>query len=459
MRRLTEERGFTIVEVMAAVVILLVGSLGTLAMLDTANQRTRTADDRQKATALAREVVEAARGIPYRELRPETVVSRLREDESLAGTSASPWRVERDGTVLTLTASVCWLDEPADGLGSRSVGGFCEGSGTGGIADTNPIDYKRVTVVASWSNGSGGGTVRQSTLIAGRGGDDAPGVSSVRLTSPPASPITSEATTSAAFAVTTDADAASVTWSVDGAPQGAAAGSGRNWTFSWPLPALDGAYDVAAEAFEQSGRGGELRSVTVVINRFAPVAPDNVRAGRNGAIVEVAWSANRERDVIGYRVFRQSTGTAEVVCNLTSETSCVDAAPPPGAGGVLDYWVVAVDRDPDGAEREGAPSARIDVNGQNSPPNQPVALTLSKDAQGNNVLRWNPPAVADPDTGDFIESYRVYRDGTEITDRYDRVPGTETTAVDPDAAGPHQYWVTAVDTHLSESQPLGPVSG
>ena len=46
---------------MVAVVVLLVGALGTLAMLDTANKRARGAADRQNGTAIARQVVEAAR--------------------------------------------------------------------------------------------------------------------------------------------------------------------------------------------------------------------------------------------------------------------------------------------------------------------------------------------------------------------------------------------------------------
>ena len=65
----------------------------------------------------------------------------------------------------------------------------------------------------------------------------------------------------------------------------------------------------------------------------------------------------------------------------------------------------------------GDPSAAIDVNVANSPPNQPTALTLSKDAQGNTVLNWTAPAVGDPDAGDAIDSYRIYRDGIEITNR------------------------------------------
>ena len=459
MRRLTEERGFTIVEAMVAVVVLLVGALGTLAMLDTANKRGRSAADRQNATAVARQVLEAAKSIPYRDLAPGSIVSTLRQDDAIAGVSADPWQIERDNTTFTIEVEVCWLDEPSDGLGSRAPGHFCAGSGTGGTQDGNSIDHKRVTVVTSWDTSAGAGSSQQSTLVSARGGIDAPGVSSVQLTSPAASPITDPLASSASFAVTTNQDAAAVVWSLDGAQQDTAVGAARDWTFTWELPPLDGVYDISAQAFDSAGLGGEVRSATVVVNRFAPGAPTNMVAARNDGVVEAQWSASPERDVIGYRVYRQGTGAAEVACDFTTESTCVDANPPARTGAPLDYWVVAIDHDPQDQQREGAPSDRVNVNEPNDPPNPPVDLVLSKDAQGDTVLQWTVPSVPDPD-GDPIESYVIYRDGTTIRDRYDQVAGTETTMVDHLTRGvEHQYWVAAVDSRFAESILIGPVTG
>jgi prepilin-type N-terminal cleavage/methylation domain-containing protein len=459
MRRLTHERGFTIIEMMVAVAVLLIGALGTLAMLDTANKRSRSAADRQSATAISRQVLEAAKGIPYRDVAPGTIVSTLRQDSALAGVSATPWRIERDNTTFTVEVEVCWLDERADGLGSRAPGNFCPGSGTGGPVDGNSIDHKRVTVVTAWDTDAGQGSVRQSTLVSARGGIDAPAVVSVQLTSPVSSPITDPAATTASFAVTTNEDAAAVVWSLDGAEQDPATGAYRDWTFIWELPAGDGAYDVSAQAFNTAGLGGEVRSATVVINRFVPQAPENPAAARNNGIVETNWSASRERDVVGYRVYREASGgVAEVVCDFTTETSCIDTNPPARTAAALDYWVVALDHDPQDQRREGAPSERVDVNAPNSPPNPPSNLLLAQDADGTLVLHWTPAAVPDPD-GDPIDSYHIYRDGTAITDRYDGVVGTETSFVLHDTGAVHDYWVTAVDDRLAESTPVGPVTG
>jgi hypothetical protein len=76
------------------------------------------------------------------------------------------------------------------------------------------------------------------------------------------------------------------------------------------------------------------------------------------------------------------------------------------------------------------------------------------------VLTWTAPPVPDPDQGDYIASYRIYRDGTLIANRVASVSGTETTWVDQRTNGAtHTYWVRSVDTRLAESNALGPVTG
>jgi hypothetical protein len=176
-------------------------------------------------------------------------------------------------------------------------------------------------------------------------------------------------------------------------------------------------------------------------------------------VVEAVWSASRDRDVVGYRVYREQGGVVEVACDFTAEPTCVDPNPPARTTGVLDYWAVALDMDPQDQEREGPPSNRVNVNEPNSAPNPPLDLILAKDIDGNSVLQWTTSPVPDPD-GDVLESYVIYRDGTSIADRYDTVPGTQTTVTDHATDGvEHQYWVAAVDERLAESTLLGPVTG
>lgn len=465
MDRLTDQRGFTIVEAMVAAALLLIGVLGTLAMMDTANKKTRTASDRQGATALARDLVEAVRALPYRQVEPgSTLLTRLQAADGLAGNgSVTDWRIERNGTPYGVKLDVCALDDPADGLGARDAGGFCSDVLPAGTEDGSPADYKRVTATVSWSGGNGGGRVVQSTFVTSRGNRDAPAVTVLKLTSPAVTPITSAAVTSASFGVTTSDDADSVVWMVDGVQRGVAAGSGTNFSFVWSLPSLDGTYEIKAQAFDDSAMSGEPRSLTIALNRFPPTAPTGFNAGRNGSVVEAEWKANPEGDIIGYRVYRRqgATGTVTLACETERATECIDPNPPTGTSGTLDYWVVALDRDPANAslKREGPASARIDVNKPNSAPNAPTGLSLEVDGSGRIVLSWSLPEPGDPDPGDSIAFFRIYRGGVSVGDRYDRTgSGAATSWVDSDPGdGSHEYWITAVDTRLRESVLVGPV--
>jgi len=254
--------------------------------------------------------------------------------------------------------------------------------------------------------------------------------------------------------VTADA----VVWAVDGVEQGSAAGDGRNWTFAWTLPSVDGVYEVSAQATDGSGLSGTTRSVTVTINRNPPAQPEDFNAGRNGAVVEAEWSPNSERDVIGYRVYKQAkNGPVELACPLTEDNSCIDPNPGLPTNDSLLYWAVAVDRDPSGAERESAQpgdSFKVDVNKSlQPPPDPPTDLSVGLDVDEEVVLSWTPPGS--------VDTYRIYRDGTTVADRFARPEADEVEWLDPDAdpeEAPHQYWITAVDDRLQESVLVGPVS-
>ena len=149
-------------------------------------------------------------------------------------------------------------------------------------------------------------------------------------------------------------------------------------------------------------------------------------------------------------------------CDLADEpgrTSCVDANPP-GAGSSA-YFVVALDRAPGtGNLRAGAQSAEVAVIPSDNKPNQPNQLASRVDS-GDLWLDWQIPAPASPGySGDNIRFYRVYRGGTNLSDRLGRTEdGSRVSYKDYGEAGTGgQYWVTAVDQHYSESTPLGPVS-
>ena len=62
----------------------------------------------------------------------------------------------------------------------------------------------------------------------------------------------------------------------------------------------------------------------------------------------------------------------------------------------------------------------------------------------------------DPDAGDSVSFFRIYRDGDALGDRYERYfdgSGRRTSPGPDTSTGgiTHSYWVTAVDQHYAES--------
>jgi Tfp pilus assembly protein PilV len=529
------EEGFTLVEVTIASLVLLVGVLGTLTMLNYSNLATVTSKAREQGVSLQREIVEAARSIPYDQLSPNAVVARIQAQPDLGddrpGTPG--WQVNRRGVTYTVSVGTCSVDDTGDGTGAVDDAMFCPpgtttssatcrsllgnsgaiqgtaAAATAGIntgncgidlnldgqvdnftraqlsaaglnlcalgwcpatpTDAYPDDYKRVKTLVRWNVGGGSRYALQSTTVPNPGSSAAP--QTTALTSASGQTITSG--TSLTFAATVSRTPAAVAWSVDGSAKGTATGAGTAWSFAWPIgtvsagaspnsgEVLDGPYVVSAKAFDAYGASGQSKAVTVSLNRRRPYAPTRFAGGRNtgasggSGVVDLEWAPSRERDLVGYRVYRvPTTGAAVQVCpatagQTTSATSCQATGQPLTA--LVTYQMVAVDRDVTGALREGDPSATTGVVLTNTPPAAPGTLSASS-SNGNVILSWAASA-GDTDAGDSIAYYRIYRDGTSVDERFDRTgTGAELTWTDDHTNGvEHTYRVVAVDTQLGES--------
>src|SRR6476661_2477049 len=119
--------GFTLVEVAVASLILLVGVLGTLTMLNTASRATVTSKAREQGVALQREIVEAARGIPYDQLSPNSVVAKVQASPDLGDDQPNVpgWQIRRRNVTYTVSVGACSVDDPADGTGIVDDAMFC----------------------------------------------------------------------------------------------------------------------------------------------------------------------------------------------------------------------------------------------------------------------------------------------------------------------------------------------
>jgi prepilin-type N-terminal cleavage/methylation domain-containing protein len=506
--RPSSQSGFTLIEVLVAMLILLVGVLGVVTMVDGANAVTSKTKAREGGTAIARSIIEISRSLRYRDLTQASLEAALDTRPAMADSkpSVTGYTIKSRGITYELTLTVCSLDDPKDDLGLRPPGTtFCPDSdGPPATArDRNPDDYKRVRVRLTWSTRATTHSVTQTSSIINPVGGLGPSVTGLTMTSPTSagtdevriegsslSPINS-----ASFVATTSTFAADLTWSVGGDSQGKANGGPTSWTFTWNFTDggsdpdnilyYDCKYFIQADGFDAEGRAGAPRVLTVILNRREPIAPAQVTGGRNGSgdRVDIHWNGNPECDVIGYRVYRSTSAASlgtQVNCpvdpqapntTVTTRDWCVDQEAP--ATGPLYYRVVAVDTLASGTLREGTQSAQVTVpaSGGNSVPSAPTNITSCIGGQvdcngpdglpapsGQIVVRWDPST----DSDGAVSFYRIYRDGTTYGDRWDDffpeaggllawleyAPGTTS----------HTYRVTAVDDKFGESALSDPVT-
>ena len=378
-RVLSSDTGFSILEVLVAAVILVIGIAGTLTLVAGANSATASVTGTEGATNLAREVLERVRQLPPSQLTPAAAATALQGMSGLANTGAGgagTWTVTRRGITYTLNLDVCAVDDPKDGAGSHAGATFCTtGNPAAGTADAMPQDYQRVTADVSWqSKGAAVRHVKQIALISGRGADGPP-VKSFVATSPsfpyPNAPVVSSTTTTTInFKITADTRASQVNILLDGQPAtpqtATAVGNGTDWTFTLNVGSMtDRSYELAAQAVDARGVPGPLFAISLMLNRYAPLAPQDVVGAMNTVFInnvqdnvaEIGWTANTEANVIGYRVYRSDNSLA---CDLRNtddaydHTSCMDPSPIDGA-----YQVAPVYQDASGNILDGprAPSS------------------------------------------------------------------------------------------------------
>ena len=490
------QAGFTLVEVMVAIVILLVGILGVVSLVDGANAVTSKTKAREAGTNIARSVIEVSRSVRYRDLTTNELLAAVGTRPGLADVKpATPgYTIRSRGVDFEMALTVCSLDDPKDNLGTHPGGVvFCPDTDMLGAGepsrDRNPDDYKRVRVTLVWKTRATEQSITQTSSIINPVGGLGPSVIGLTMTSPSSSSsdqVRIETDVDyARFAASTSTSAAELNWSVGGDTQGKADGGPINWTFQWDFDKPNGdtiyydcTYVVQADAFDNQGRAGAPRALTVILNRRAPLAVGNFGGGRNGNgdRVDLQWTATPECDVEGYRVFRSAspaTDGAQITCldqdaaTFTTETACLDDPPGPGP---WYYKVRAVDTIGSGALREGDWSTEVAVGGTNDLPSVPQGLTTcvggdlgcegpdgSSAPSGVIVIGWDPSTDSDGN----VQLYRVYRDGTAYADRHGTFfPSGGSNAwfeFAPDSSA-HTYYVTAVDDDFGESAPSAGIS-
>jgi type II secretory pathway pseudopilin PulG len=489
LRHAGAQDGFTLIEALMAAVILIIGLIGLLGLLDASVKASASTRAREGATGLARQVIEDARTIPYAQVIPSSIETQLK---LMNGLEKLP-QIERRGFTYTVKVSECAVDDPKDGLAKTHGSTFCTEQQewkTGGVEDSEPEDLKRITAEVSWTFQKHTSTVKQVSTLTAAGqaigliatkleltSPACPSVSCVGKSTEPV--ITEAAAKTLTFSVAFPEGTTTVDWSLEGAKQEelTPASKATSLTFSWTINEAaksiyvsDGTYQVAAQAVNSTGVIGPPISIPVRLIRGVPAAPSEFVGGFNtvynsGGATEVAefqWKANTERNVIGYRVYDP---THKLICpesleSLSTTTSCIDLSLPAEKPSERAYSVVALYRNA-GEEVQQSSAGTITIKrAESTTPNAPTKLILTKNADGSVTLKWEAPK-----SGAAPYFYRIYRGSTDYTSRYGETTSTEFT--DNDATITHEYWVTAVGSHLTEwtawtsqSPPfLGPVPG
>jgi prepilin-type N-terminal cleavage/methylation domain-containing protein len=490
------QRGFTLVEVMVAIFVLLVGVLGVVSMVDGANAVTSKTRAREGGTNIARSIIEISRSVRYRDLTADTLLAELDTRAGLGDVdTGAGYDIRARAVDYATTVTVCSLDDPQDGLGNHNGPvAYCSDSNVlaagAPATDRNPDDYKRVRVTLSWTTRQTGQSITQTSSIINPVGGLGPSVTGLVMESP-SSPtddpllIENPSVHTARFRATTSTSATNVTWSVSGKAQGQASGGPKTWQFDWDITDsatnepifYDCTYVIQADAFDGQGRSGAPFAKTVRLNRMLPIKPSGFTGGRNGNgnFVDLAWVSNPECDVVGYRIFSgdsATTITTPVTClgapSATLDAAadeCIHDAPP----GNVWYKIVALDTpSAGGPPRQGADSDPLAIGpaGANSAPTAPSNLSSCIGGEtgcfvangvpaddGVLVIRWDPST----DSDGTIQLYRVYRDGLTYGHRHASFyPKTGELLAwiepEPDSSS-HQYSITAVDDDFGESAP------
>ncbi len=373
-RILPDQGGFTIIETLVGILILVVGVAGMAALIGAANRTTLSTNQHETATNLDRELVEAAQGVTYAQTAPGSIASAVQSRSGLGDASAaSGWQIIRRGVTFTVTVSSCTFDDPVDSAGTHSVPAdqpYCADGASGGSLDADPSDYRRVTASLAWTSGGRTRNLSQTAIVTSRRASAAntPAAEVVAIASctPSAgcnatalagseiapcatfqnSPACSASATACGgtcatavnFTVTTVNNPTSVKWAVDGTVQGNASGSGNSWTFTWnlgsnyPQTPVDGTYAISAQAYDVAGAAtGDPAVKSVTLNRFTPdVNAFRSTAGKNPLFSDTpeieyyssgSSTARIDRDIVGYTFSRFYPSGASTVYDYAGTCS------------------------------------------------------------------------------------------------------------------------------------------
>lgn len=119
----TSDAGFTIIEVMVAMLILIVGVLGTFVLIEGGMASTSRTTAREQGTNLARDLVERSRQVDYADMTMKNAPKTLRDTLPFSDNAtpvtppSSTFKVTRRNVTYDVNVFACSIDDPTDGAG------------------------------------------------------------------------------------------------------------------------------------------------------------------------------------------------------------------------------------------------------------------------------------------------------------------------------------------------------
>ncbi|MEA2368658.1 MAG: hypothetical protein QOH38_1376 [Thermoleophilaceae bacterium] len=417
VRQISGSAGFTLIEVMMAIGVILVAVLGMVTLMERASSQSGTAKMRQTANNVLRDLLDAGQGLPYSQITSSTIVSALQTRGFADDVPSTPatWDIKRNGVTFSVTAAVCTVDDPSDGKATHpAASNFCTDS-LAGTGDSNGDDYRRVTLSITPPTGLGtsitGTTIVGQNRTANPGGTGGGAGSTIDIASiaidttkttlyngqvarcpgnflscpsgaygngPTASTVSPK---SVWFTATTAATAQKVKFAVDGQVFATTSGPATTFAAQWNLPDAqpDGPYTVTAQVFDSSGNTAlsDPKPVSVTLNRYLPDPNAWIPvAGRNHLYLQSGSTTSGtpevefypsntagvriDHDVIGFQTLRfvgAASGVNACSTNSMLIRGCQDTGAPtrPTSGSVptVKYRVTPYALNADGTQQLG----------------------------------------------------------------------------------------------------------
>jgi len=488
----SDEGGFTLVEVMAAITVLAIGIFAAAQALTFGLSTTGLSRQRLAARSGLDQQMEEARSLNYDNLvlsDPDPGLTHSTDPSDpdyWVNTSAQTYDPDGSGslsaeplvrvagaspalqhyqnpfvvgsTTYTVYRYVTWVDSATDGTGSSDA---ADGNNDG-VSDASGHDMKRVTVVVTWTDEFGRTPVNQSQsslFTDGKIAYRAPTLNTPPTVScPTVTSISDKTVTFSDVASDSDGTIASISWTFKNGSTTLGTASGSSATFTFPGYAT---YSVVNTVVDNGGGTATNASLNCTVTT---VDPTGGNGGPNSGVIKIANDAPYANSTIVTLNLTKGPGPAPAYMAFSNDGTTW--APQVGYSTTASWTLLSGDGTKTVYARfydsSGLYSALMSdtITLDTTAPGAPTVLhVVSSSASGANktlTLGWTAPTGL-TDLG----GYRLYRRIITSTGAYSLVCDTSSTSCNDThkKTESYEYYVIAYDLAGNQSAQSNHVTG